>query len=70
MIEVPGMNACVESEGVNVRKQGIEEIVAEARRLKFIEAEAFDQVQFGLVKNLDFHRVRSRILRLASVQSP
>jgi hypothetical protein len=38
--------------------------------LRFIEAEAFDQVQFSLVKNLDFHRVRSRILRLAFVQSP
>ena len=40
--EVPGVNACVESEGVNVRKQGIEKIVAEAGRLGLIEAKAFD----------------------------
>jgi len=69
MTEVPRVNARIKPEGVNVGKQGIEEIIAEAHRLRFVEAIAFDQVPFDFVKNLDLHRVRSRILRLASVQS-
>jgi len=71
MAKVSRVNACVELEGVNVRKQGIEKIITEPPALSFIEAEAVYQVLFGFVKNLDLHfLVSSRILLLASFQSP
>jgi hypothetical protein len=38
--------------------------------LGFIKQDSVDQILFSFVKNPDFHRVRSRIRRLASPQSP
>ena len=71
MSEVSRVYTCVELEGINVRKQGIEEIIAEPPALSFIEAKAIDQVLLGFVKNLDLHfLVSSRILLLALFQSP
>lgn len=69
LAEVPLVNVRVELEGINVRLQGVEEVVAQPCRLSFVEAEAVEHVPFRFVKNFDLHWACSLIRRFASAQS-
>ena len=56
-------------QGVDVREKRNKKIVAKSSRLALVEPLAVNEVLLGLVKNLDLHLVRSRILCFASDQS-
>ena len=64
-----GVNAGLKLQRVDVGEKRIEEVIAQSRHLAFAEPVALNEVLLGLVKDLDFHLVKSRIFCFASAQS-
>src|SRR5438876_687395 len=62
------VDAGIDFERVNVRKQGIQEVGAQPCLLTFIKRESVRQVLLGRRQNDDGHASRSRSSRLASSQ--
>ncbi len=63
------MDACVKQEGINVREQGIKEVLAQSFALLLIEETTGMQVFDGRGKDLDSHSKRFLSSRFAVGQS-
>lgn len=53
--DVDRMDACIETERIDVGEERVKELVAEALALRLVEPEAVDQILFGFVEELDVH---------------
>jgi len=63
------MNPCVDQQGVNVGKEAVEELSAEAWFSCFVELRTVNEIVLGFIQDLDFHDSRLRMSALAVSQS-
>ena len=64
------MDAAEKLKRIDIGGKRIEKIVSKASVLGFIKQDTINQILFSFIKDPDFHRIRSRMRRLASPQSP
>ena len=59
----------VDEKRVDVRADGVQEVVADPALLSFVEKKAVSEILFGSVENLDFHDARFLRSFFTSLQS-